>query len=120
MSALSLNAGLMAAFYLLAGLNHFRDPGFYLPMMPAWVPAHGAMVALSGLAEVALGLGILWPVSRPWAAWGVIALLIAVFPANLQMFLDADQWADIPHWALALRLPLQGVLIAWAWTLTRT
>ena len=97
-----------------------RDYRFYLPMMPAWVPAHGPMVALSGLAEVALGLGLLWPVSRPWAAWGVIALLIAVFPANLQMFLDADQWADIPRWALALRLPLQGVLIAWAWTLTRT
>lgn len=116
---MSLNALAMAAFYVLAGLNHFRDPEFYLPMMPSWIPAHGAMVALSGVAEVALGLGLLWPVSRPYAAWGVIALLIAVFPANLQMLLDAEKWTDLPRWGLVLRLPLQAALIGWAWTLTR-
>lgn len=116
---MSISATVMAAFYVLAGLNHFRDPGFYLPMMPSWVPAHGAMVALSGVAEVALGLGLLWPASRPWAAWGIVALLIAVFPANLQMFQDADKWTDMPRWGLAVRLPIQGLLIYWAWTLTR-
>ena len=74
---------------------------------------------LSGVAEVALGLGLLWPASRPWAAWGIVALLIAVFPANLQMFQDADKWTDMPRWGLAVRLPIQGLLIYWAWTLTR-
>lgn len=112
----------MAAFYVLAGLNHFRDPGFYLPMMPPYLPWHRELVALSGAAELGLGLALLVAPLRRWAAWGVIALLIAVFPANLHVAL-----ADVPiggrteglgvwNW---VRLPLQLVLIAWAWLYTR-
>ena len=111
-----MSALVMGVFYALAGLNHFLKPALYERMMPAWVPAHKAMVLLSGVAEVALGLGLIWPVTRPWAAWGVIALLIAVFPANITMFRNPASWPRIPRWALLLRLPVQGLLIFWAWT----
>jgi uncharacterized membrane protein len=111
----------MALFYLVAGLNHFRDPGFYMQIMPPWIPWHAAMVWLSGVAEVVLGVGLLIPRLRRAAAWGVIALLIAVFPANLHMALNdvAVNGEHLPAWALWLRLPLQAVLIAWAWVHTR-
>lgn len=112
----------MGGSYILAGLNHFRDPGFYLPMMPPYLPAHAELVALSGVAEVALGAAVLVPALQHWAAWGIIALLIAVFPANLHVALHdipiggAAQGAGWLNWA---RLPLQAVLIGWAWLYTR-
>jgi uncharacterized membrane protein len=111
----------MAAFYALAGVNHFLDPGLYLRMMPPYLPAHSALVALSGAAEVALGAALLARPLRRVAAWGVIALLIAVFPANLHIALHdvalfGEQGLGWLNWA---RLPLQGVLIAWAWWHTR-
>lgn len=112
----------MAAFYVLAGLNHFRDPGFYLPMMPPYLPWHRELVWVSGVAEVGLGLALLVPALRRAAAWGVIALLVAVFPANLHVAL-----ADVPLGGRAeglgvwnwVRLPFQALLIAWAWAYTR-
>jgi uncharacterized membrane protein len=112
---------MMAAFYVVAGLNHFRDPDFYLQIMPPWVPWHEAMVWLSGVAEVALGIALLVPRTRRWAAWGVVALLIAVFPANLHMALNdvPINGEHLPAWALWLRLPLQLVLIGWALVYTR-
>jgi uncharacterized membrane protein len=111
---------LMAALYVLAGLNHFRAPGIYRPMMPAFLPAHDLLIYLSGTAEAALGALLLWPSARPFAAWGIIALLIAVFPANLQMYqLRATTFSSIPTWILLLRLPLQLALIAWAFMYTR-
>ncbi len=113
-----MSAIVMGALYVLAGVNHFRDPRTYERMMPPWVPAHRAMVLWSGVAEVLLGIGVLVPATRSLAAWGVIALLVAVFPANLQMFRDPERWPKVPRWGLALRLPLQGVLMWWAWTLT--
>jgi uncharacterized membrane protein len=117
----------MGAFYLLAGLNHFRDPVFYLPMMPAYLPAHRELVELSGVAEFALGLvllvvGAAVPRLRRAAAWGVIALLVAVFPANLHVALHdvpiggRSQGLGVWNWA---RLPFQVVLIAWAWLYAR-
>lgn len=111
----------MAAFYVIAGLNHFRDPAFYLQIMPPWLPWHLPLVWISGVAEVALGLAVLPRPTRRWAAWGIVALLVAVFPANLHMALN-DVPIDgehLPTWALWLRLPLQGLLIAWAFGYTR-
>lgn len=106
----------MALFYIAAGMNHFRDASLYLRMMPPWIPAHELMVQLSGLAEVLLGLGLLFRKTRPFAAWGVIALLIAVFPANIYMYANRDTlFADIPATALLIRLPVQGLLIWWAY-----
>jgi len=97
-----------------AGLNHFVNPRLYVRMMPAWLPWHGPLVFWSGVAEVALGVGLLVPATRGWAAWGLIALFVAVFPANLEMARQPERFRKLPRWALWLRLPLQGVLILWA------
>jgi uncharacterized membrane protein len=110
----------MSAAYILAGLNHFRDPQFYLRMMPPYLPAHSLLVAASGVAEVILGLLLLWPAARPWAAWGIILLLLAIFPANFYMFQERNEiFREIPSWLLLARLPLQLGLIAWAYLYTR-
>jgi len=112
---------LMGVFYVLAGINHFRDPGFYLPMMPGYLPFHLGLIYLSGVAEMALGAAVLVPSIRPLAAWGLILLLIAIFPANIHIALHnvplagAKEGAGIWNW---VRLPVQAVLIAWAWWYT--
>ena len=110
---------LMSLFYVFAGYNHFANPAFYLRMMPPYIPFHDAMVFLSGVAEVALGVALLIPRLRVYAAWGVIALLIAVFPANLYMATANLTLGNAPSWALWARLPFQLVFIAWAWWHTR-
>lgn len=87
--------------------------------MPPYLPAHLALVYLSGAAEVVLGL-LLWsPALRPWAAWGLIALLVAVFPANVYMYQQGGAAFGLPAWAPAARLPLQALLIAWAYAHTK-
>jgi uncharacterized membrane protein len=112
----------MAIFYVVAGVNHFLHPDFYMPMMPAYVPWHRAMVYLSGAAEIVLGVGVLIPATRQRAAWGLITLLIAIFPANLHIALydvplfGRDEGLGIWNW---VRLPFQLLLIAWAWWHTR-
>ena len=110
---------LMAAFYVLAGINHFLNPAVYLKIMPPYLPWHQFMVEASGVCEIALGLLLLVPRWTRWAAWGLIALLIAVFPANLHMAAHPELYPEIPPAALWARLPLQVVLIAWAWVYTR-
>lgn len=108
----------MSAAYLLAGINHFIRPETYRRIMPPWVPAHDAMIFISGAAEIALGVLLLPKATRRSAAWGIVALLIAVFPANIYMAVD---WTRNQHpalWVAYLRLPLQAVLIWWAWLYT--
>ena len=105
--------------YILAGINHFRNPAFYLDIMPPYVPWHGPAVFVSGVAEVVLGVLVLVPRWSATAAWGLILLLVAVFPANLHMALNPERYPDIAPTALWLRLPVQGVLILWAWWHTR-
>lgn len=110
---------LMAAFYVLAGVNHFLNPAPYLKIMPPYLPWHRLLVGVSGVFEIALGVLLLVPRCTRWAAWGLIALLIAVFPANLHMAVHPELYPEIPTAALWVRLPLQAVLIAWAWVYTR-
>jgi uncharacterized membrane protein len=105
--------------FALAGLYHFVNPAFYLRMMPPDLPWHLFLIYLSGFFEVALGLLLLVPKYTRLAAWGLIALLVAVFPANVYMTLNPQLFPEISPVALWLRLPLQGVLIAWAYLLTR-
>ena len=112
----------MAAFYAFAGFNHFRAPEFYLPIMPPYLPWHEQLVFLSGVAEVIIGVALLIPRTRVLAAWAAIALLVAVFPANIHMAVADVPVGDPPQSAGALRwvrLPLQFVLMAWAWWHTR-
>ena len=112
---------LMAAFYVFAGVNHFRSPDFYVAIMPPYLPWHLGLVYLSGVAEGVLGVALLIPSVRVLAAWGVIALLIAVFPANLHVAVNnvgmgGGETDAFANWA---RLPFQGVFILWAWWYTR-
>jgi uncharacterized membrane protein len=114
--------GVMGLFYIGGGIVHFANPGFYLPMMPPYLPYHLALVYLSGLAEIVLGAAVLIPQTRQLAASGIILLLIAVFPANLHIAMNNVPLAGAAHGAGAwnwVRLPLQVALIAWAWWYTR-
>jgi uncharacterized membrane protein len=109
----------LAIFFILAGLYHFINPVFYLRIMPLYLPWHLFLVYLSGLFQIALGIMLLIPKFTRLAAWGLIALLIAVFPANVQMVLNPQLYPNLSPLALWLRLPLQGVFIAWAYWYTR-
>ncbi len=104
-----------------AGANHFYNPAPYLGMMPEVLPAHDFLVYFSGIAEIAGGLGLILPATRKLAAWGLILLFLAVFPANINMAVnDLPLGNDpVPSWALWARLPLQLVFIVWAWWFTR-
>lgn len=109
---------LFAALFVVAGTNHFLNPSFYMKIMPPYLPWHWELVILSGVFEMVLGLLLFAPRTASLAAWGLIALLIAIFPANLHMALHPDHYPRIPEWFLWARLPLQGVLIAWAYWFT--
>lgn len=109
----------LGLLFVAAGANHFLNPDFYLRIMPPWVPAHREMVALSGVFEILGGLGVFVAPVRRWAGWGLVLLLVAVFPANLHMALNPELFPDLPAAALWARLPLQGVLIVWVWWATR-
>jgi uncharacterized membrane protein len=110
---------LLCVFFVAGGLNHFINPAFYLKIMPPCLPWHLFLVYLSGFFEAALGLLLLVPAFTRTAGWGLIALLIAVFPANIHMALNPQLFPDISPPALWLRLPLQAVLIAWAFWYTQ-
>ena len=114
---LTLLRGLAAVLFVAAGVNHFVNPGFYEAIVPPGFPAPRLLVAVSGAGEIAGGLGLMVRRLRRPAGWGLIALLVAVFPANVYMAWHAERFAGwgAPAWALWLRLPLQGVLIAWVW-----
>ena len=109
----------MAVIYVLAGLNHFHNPAFYLRIMPPYLPLHLELVYASGAAEVLLGVLLVIPRTRRLAAWGVIALLVAVFPANIHMLVNSELYPEIPEFALWVRVKLQFMLISWAFWYTR-
>ena len=108
---------LQAFLYIAAGANHFINPKGYLAIMPAYIPAHSLMVVISGVAEIVLGLGLLFPATRSISAWGLIVLLFAVFPANVFMA-TSDKFAGMSAWLRWGRLPLQGLLIWWVYKYT--
>lgn len=116
----------MGALYVVAGVLHFVAPRVYAQIVPPGLPRPLALVYLSGIAEIVLGIGVLFQRTRRAAAWGLVALLVAVFPANVYMAIHdvviegvpgrAREPSDAATWA---RLPLQGVLVCWAWWYTR-
>ena len=106
---------LLVGFFVPAGLNHFLNPQAYLNMMPPYIPFPVAMNVISGVAEVAGGIAVLIPRLRRAAGWGLIVLLLAVFPANIHVALHGWNGVTIPVWVLGARLPLQFVLIAWVY-----
>jgi len=111
---------LFAACFIFAGINHFRDPEFYLRIMPPYLPWHSALHLTAGAFEILFGAMLLIPRFQKLAAWGLIALLLAIYPANIHMAVNHHLYPELPmafHW---VRLPLQFVLIAWAWWFTKT
>ena len=109
---------LLGIAFIGAGVNHFVRPDFYTKIMPRYLPWHLELVYVSGVAEALLGIMVLIPKFRRLGAWGLIALLIAVFPANIHMALNPQDYSNIPAVLLWVRLPLQFVLIAWAYWFT--
>ena len=113
-SALKIGFGLL---FVAAGCNHFLHRNLYIRIMPPALPWPMALVYLSGVCEIALGALLLtrW---QGLAAWGLIALLIAVFPANLQMAFHPELYPEFSRMLLWGRLPLQALMIAWAYAYT--
>ena len=109
----------LAAAFIFAGVNHFLNPDFFVASMPPYLPLHLELVLLSGVFEILGGGAVLVPGVRSLAGWGLILLLLAVFPANLHMALNPELFPDVSSSALYLRLPLQIVFIAWAYWATR-
>lgn len=108
----------MGSLYVLAGINHFVSPAFYMKMLVGFLPYPLMLNYLSGAIEILLGVGVMVPQTRRISAWGIIALLVAVFPANINMALHAQQWG-MSAAGLYLRLPVQFLLIWWAYIYTR-
>ena len=109
---------IFATIFLVAGVGHFTSTDFFVKIMPPYLPFHRELVYLSGVFEIALGVLLLIPQTTRLAAWGLIALLIAVFPANVYMFQHQELFQVSPV-VLLLRLPLQALLILWAWVYAR-
>ncbi|MFN8285896.1 MAG: DoxX family protein [Chitinophagales bacterium] len=107
---------LMGVLYIAAGANHFINQPFYTKMMPLGFPFPIEMVYVSGVAEMLLGLGLFLPFTRKISSAGIILLLIAVFPANVNMAMHYTQWSSGSSLPFLLRLPLQLPLIWWAYT----
>ncbi|PAU85547.1 hypothetical protein CK500_02445 [Halorubrum salipaludis] len=116
----------MSAAYVTAGIAHFLAPKAFARVVPPGLPRPRALVYLSGIAEIGLGLGVACDRTRRGSAWGIMALLGAVFPANVYMATDdvaaefaPDRLSGVARAAAWARLPLQGVLLLWAWWYTR-
>ena len=105
----------LAAFFMAAGALHFLKPRPYESIMPEALPAHRELVYLSGAAELAGGAGVLSERTSRWAGWWLIATMLAVFPANINMAVEAERFEDIPEPLLWARLPLQAAIVYWIW-----
>jgi len=111
----------LASFLVFTGVGHFRNEEFFLKIMPDYIPVtlHLPAVYVSGVAEVLLGVMLLVPKTTRLAGWGIIALLIAVFPANIYAYQHSEEIFGISKALHFWRLPLQGVMIALAWWFAR-
>ncbi|CAN5649060.1 DoxX family protein [soil metagenome] len=105
----------MAIFYIAAGINHFYNPGFYLPIMPLYIPFHLQLIYFTGIIEVLLGILLLFPGTRSLSAISIIIFLILVFPANIQMAVNNWDHSGWDFWIALLRLPVQILLVMWAY-----
>jgi uncharacterized membrane protein len=111
---------LLANVFIFAGVNHFVMPRAYARIVPPSLRGRSRLVVqLSGVAEIAGGVGVLVPATRRASGLALIALLAAVFPANVYMAREPERFRKIPRWALFARLPLQPLMMWWAWRATR-
>ncbi len=114
----TISKWLLSVLLVSAGAMHLIQPGFFLKIMPPYLPYHLELVYVSGVCEIGLGICLLSSRLSRFAAWGIIALLIAVFPANIYLYQHQEilPASPIVHF---LRLPFQGVLIWMAYWQTR-
>ena len=105
--------------FITTGVLHFLRPRMYEAIMPRYLPAHRELVLASGAAEIAGGAGLLHPKTRRAAGWWLIATLVAVFPANIEMAAHHERFTRIPRSLLYARLPLQAAMIASVWKTAR-
>jgi len=108
---------LLSLVVIVTGVLHFVAPDKLVKIVPDWLPAPRILVMVSGAFEIAGGVGLLIKQTRTFAAWGLVALFAAVFPANINMAVHKIYTDNL--WILWGRLPFQGILIAWAYWLTR-
>ena len=106
---------LMSAMYILAGLFHFIKPKMYMRIMPKYLPSHKALVLLSGLGEILLGIALCFPETKDLAIYGIILMLLVFLLVHFYMLSSEKAGAGIPRWILIVRIPLQFILIWWAW-----
>jgi uncharacterized membrane protein len=114
---------LLAVFFVVAGAMHFAKPRAYGAVMPRYLPLHRELVLASGAAEILGGLAVVPGRTRRLAGWWLLAVLAAVFPANVHMAVNPDQIpglepSRVPRWLLWARLPVQPLLMVWAWRST--
>ena len=115
-----LSRRLLSVFWIAAGVNHFVNPRFYEAIVPPSLESEKKLVVqASGVAELAGGVAVMVPSLRRLAGPYLIALLAAIFPANLHMAREPERFGDMPRWALYARLPLQPLMMIWAWRATR-
>ena len=110
----SISRFIFAISFVIVGILHFTNPAPFISIMPAYLPWHLALIYISGVCEILGGVGLLIPTTRRFASWGLIALLIAVYPANINMLVNDIYLENMPkeRWLLWVRMPLQ-FLMAW-------
>ncbi|SRR5690606_34973205 len=109
---------LLGILLVLAGMNHFRKPKLYEGIIPSYIPSHSAMVLLSGIAEMILGFMLMNKNTQSEAAWGIIIMLLLFIPVHIFMLQNEKASMKLPKWLLIIRLPLQFVLMYWAYLYT--
>ena len=109
----------LSVFFVYFGIDHFVNPDFYLSIMPPAFPLHAEAVYISGFFEILGGICVLIPSLRKLAGCGLIALLIAVYPANIYMAITPEAFPEMSIGLLYFRLPLQFLFIYWAYSITR-
>jgi uncharacterized membrane protein len=121
MRSLTRSQRLLSLFFIGAGVNHFVSPRFYERIVPPGFGDPKTVVAVSGVAEIVAGAAVVPKATRRASGWGLIALLLAVFPANVHMCVDPEHSGyRLPRVLLWLRLPLQPLMMWWAWAATRS
>lgn len=109
----------MILLYVAAGINHFVKPEFYMKAMPHYVPFHSVCVIFSGICEVLLALLLISNRTRKVAAWLIISMLVVFFTIHIQMLVDSLDNDDVMFWVAIIRIPIQFILIWWAWLYTK-
>ena len=110
---------MFALLFIVAGIAHFVNTSFFISIMPPYLPFHLELVYISGVVEVILGALLVTKKFKTVAGWGIVGLLIAVSPANIHMAMNPKLYPQFPEMALYIRLVVQVMLIAWAYSYTK-